>query len=1087
MLIINYYTAEHPTGLTNIKRYKKIIIKNIYSNIDWAIYINENKLKYDFIVHPGADPKNIKMCYNGIEKIKSKNKNSQLELSTSFGTITEGGLLCYQNSISNTVQSSYKIKGKEVSFLIPQYDNSKELIIDPPVLTWATFFGGNSTDEIAFSIATDNSGHVYITGEANTTPSDLPTMDPGGTTYFQGTTDGGDAFIAEFDTTGDLLWCTYFGGTNSDRSEHICTDNAGNVYVTGFTFSTDMPLQNLVGAYNQGANGGSNDGFILKFDNVGQLLWSTYFGGSQQEFPRSIAVDNSGNIFCTGRVQSPNMPLANPLGGAYYQSAHGTGTWDAFIWKFSSACALVWSTYYGGSGVDEGYDVTVDQTGNVWMCGYENSTNLPLQNLAGAYNQAANGGGYDAFAAKFTNAGVLSWASYYGGTGGDNFYDIAVDQLNNILITGSTASPNFFTVNPGGGTYFQPALGNANGNVAIVKLNNNAAVQWSTFYGGTNANFFADVGYGIGADSRNDIWVTGHCTSTDFPVLNCNGFFQSNNRGNNGDGFLLQFDNNGFRKWASYYGSWSQDDAYGIAFSAPNNIFITGFTLSNSNLHIVDPGNGAYMKPVMTTSSDAFMAKFTEVPFIPNAQMGVTDSMICAGECINFNDGTANYLPTNWQWTFSGASTATSSTQNPTTICYNTTGTYSVTMQAYNNCINDTAIKIAYITVHPLPNISVSPTLPSICIGDSVTLTANGASTYTWTPTTGLNTNTGAIVLSTPSGPVNTYTINGIDANGCSSSSVISVSVNPLPVAHAGPDDTVCAGTNAILSASGGNNFAWSNGVGTQTTTVNPIVQTVYTVTVSNGNCSDTDHVTIFMGLAPTANAGADDTICRGSSATLSASGGGTYVWSNGASTASTGVSPIIQITYTVTVNNGNCPDADEVTIFLHPPLLVDAGNNVTISPGANTTLSASGGGSYQWMPSQGLNCTTCQNPVAQPTATTKYFLVVTDVNGCTSLDSVLITIEIECGELFVPTAFSPNEDGQNDILFLYGKCLRTLTFSIFDRWGNKVFETNDITQGWNGYFKERLMSTGVFAYTLTAVTDSNEDVIMKGNITLVR
>lgn len=151
------------------------------------------------------------------------------------------------------------------------------------------------------------------------------------------------------------------------------------------------------------------------------------------------------------------------------------------------------------------------------------------------------------------------------------------------------------------------------------------------------------------------------------------------------------------------------------------------------------------------------------------------------------------------------------------------------------------------------------------------------------------------------------------------------------------------------------------------------------------------------------------------------------------------------------------------------------------------TSLSVSTGVSYNWSPAANLSCTTCQSPVASPKETTLYQVIVTDANGCTSIDSILVTIEIVCGELFVPSAFSPNADGQNDIAYLYANCIKDLTFAIYNRWGEKVFETTDITKGWDGIFRGEKMNSDVFAYTVHAIFTNKEEVLKYGSITLLR
>ena len=196
--------------------------------------------------------------------------------------------------------------------------------------------------------------------------------------------------------------------------------------------------------------------------------------------------------------------------------------------------------------------------------------------------------------------------------------------------------------------------------------------------------------------------------------------------------------------------------------------------------------------------------------------------------------------------------------------------------------------------------------------------------------------------------------------------------------------------------------------------------------------------------------------------------------------------------TYSVTITDSSCMGktiTGTVTVSQPGLFKVNTSGNVTINKGSSTTLNASGGVTYTWIPATGLSCDTCPNPTANPTVTTTYYLTSIDSNGCISADSLTVTVidEIPCGDVFVSNSFSPNSDGQNDTLYVRGNCITTLSFVVYDRWGNKVFETTEISKGWDGRYHEKDMQPDVFVFYLEATLKNGGVVRKKGNVNLVR
>ena len=238
------------------------------------------------------------------------------------------------------------------------------------------------------------------------------------------------------------------------------------------------------------------------------------------------------------------------------------------------------------------------------------------------------------------------------------------------------------------------------------------------------------------------------------------------------------------------------------------------------------------------------------------------------------------------------------------------------------------------------------------------------------------------------------------------------------------------------------------------------------------------------------------DVSCYGrgdGSATVSVSGGNspyTYLWNPGDQTTQT-VTGLSAGNYTVTVTDAvNASFTQTVSIVQPAPISITISSNPTvIIIGQSTALTAGGGATYQWTPSTSLSCSTCANPVATPSVTTTYCVLVTDGNSCSDSTCITITVDVPCGTLFIPTAFSPNDDGENDAACVLGGCIKLFHLTIYDRWGEKVFETTDSDKDrcWNGIYKGKPLASDVFCYSLQATFTDESEISQKGNISLLK
>jgi hypothetical protein len=367
--------------------------------------------------------------------------------------------------------------------------------LDPSgsALVYSTYLGGSGNDR-GLEIAVDSSGNAYLTGD--TTSVDFPTASPLQATY----AGGYDAFVTKLDPSGSaLVYSTYLGGSGLDTGEGIAVDSSGSVYLAGPTMSTDFPtVSPLQASY----GGGTYDTFAAKLDPSGSALtYSTYLGGSSQDYGERIAVDPSGNAYVTGWTWSTNFPTADA-----FQPTKAGGN-DAFVAKLNpSGTALVYSTYLGGSTDDYGEAIVADSSGNAYVTGHTYSGDFPTVSPL----QAGLAGNNDVFVAKLDPSGsTLAYSTYLGGSSFDSPSGIVVDSSGHVHITGTTQSANFPTVNP-----LQAAhAGSQDAFVAELDISGSTLV-FSTFLGGS-ANEWSS---GIGLHSSGDSCVSGSTASVDFPT-----------------------------------------------------------------------------------------------------------------------------------------------------------------------------------------------------------------------------------------------------------------------------------------------------------------------------------------------------------------------------------------------------------------------------------------------------------------------------------------------------------------------------------------------------------------------------------------
>jgi hypothetical protein len=517
----NYYNvSENTEPVLNVKKYERLLFKNIWDGVDLKYYFNnDGNLESDWIIE---NPKNYtKIQYSIKGALLSIDKDKSLIMKTPFGTIKEGALKVFQNNVQ--LKAEWIINGEIVSFHIEDYNPSLVLIIDPPTIGWSTFWGGSGTEQL-FNSCSDFNGNIYVPG-STTSNSNIATVGAHQQTY-QGSR---DAVLIKFNNQGDRVWSTYYGGTAEEIFRTCSVDSSNNLYACGFTSSTT----NIASAVaHQTTKGIGIDGFLVKFNANGVRQWGTYYGGNGDDYAHHTLTSN-GNVYITGSTRSTNQIAT---AGAHQTS--NMGNQDCFLAKFNSNGVRLWGTYYGGSNTDGPWEVQADSAENLYMCGLSNSTTGIA--TSGSHQASYGGGSWNAFIIKFNSNGVRQWGTYYG-TGSDGT-SCAVNG-SDLYMTGYTNSSS--NIASGG---HQNSHGGGD-DAFLVKFNLNGVRQWATYYGGSST----DIAYSCVVDKCNkDRIIIGGYSASDNNIATSNAF--QTNRGGGNDAFFAVFNSSGARLYGTYIG-----------------------------------------------------------------------------------------------------------------------------------------------------------------------------------------------------------------------------------------------------------------------------------------------------------------------------------------------------------------------------------------------------------------------------------------------------------------------------------------------------------------------------------------------------
>ena len=1088
----NYFLGNDATQWkSGIHPCRDVNYNGLYNGVDMHVTSEKGNITYEFFVHPNADASEIKLKYDGQDDLKIKDHN--LMISTTVGQVTEMKPYAFQYINDNKVEvpCEYKLRGNVVTYNFPSgYDHSQQLIIDPIVLLCT--LTGATADNWGYSATYDEAGNFYNGGLVNTlsfggtypvSPGAFQTTFGGGFTGTGGvggsptdSTYASDIAIIKYNPTlTSRIYATYLGGSGNEHVHSMIVDPSGDLIIAGRSMSTNYPVTS--GAY-QPTNHGNWDMIVTKFNPTGtSLIGSTYIGGSGvdgvnfdsteygygelkynygDDSRSEVQIDNAGNIYITGCTNSTDFPVTGTA-----ISATLTGMQNGVVAKLNSTLSsLIWSTYIGGTSSDAGYVLAFDTAqSSVYVAGGTNSPNFPT--TLGSFHPTFQGGRADGFILKFNNSAPynLQKGTYIGTPNYDQVYGIQVSSTNQVYVMGQTLGGTF-PVTPGVYT-------NAHSSQFIMELDSNLATD------------LASTVFGSGSDSTTDI------SPVAFLVDTCQNVYVSGWGGNLG----------------------IVGDSSGLDFGMPVTSDATmPTTVTGRNFYFIVLGSGltslryaTYYGRNCSAAGEEWEGDHVDGGTSRFSKQGIIYEACCAN-CggVGLSYSCANQFPT-------------------------TAGVWGTTDES-PNC-NEAALKIAF-NIGPVQAIINAGPSTSGCAPLTVDFTnsSNNALSYVWNFGDGSAIDTAFAPTHTfTAGGTYTVTLSAANSNACFVTNdtaylVITVDTNRITpgftytVTDSCGPYTVNITNTSTVESTGITTYQWWFGNGGVFTGATPATQSypdtgIYTITLvmSNPNaCISPDTLTQQIHIYAqyvSANFTIPDSICAGTS--FIPTGGATNatgtIWLLGGGDTSTSALPTITYntagTDTITLiaqNPGACNGADTITQYI-TVLSVPTANFTfaPITPVQNTPTSFTNlslnATRYSW--DFGDHTTSTEvNPVHQYSNTGTYNVCLTAYNNsnCPSIMCKPVAADVQ-PELGLPSGFSPNGDGQNDVLYVRGADIVTMDLKIFNRWGQLVFETTNQSVGWDGKFNGVPQPIDAYGYVLLATFIDGTSKELKGNITLLR
>ncbi|MFL5741503.1 MAG: PKD domain-containing protein [Flavisolibacter sp.] len=1092
----NYFIGGDPSKWAGDCRiYQGVTLKDVYPFVDIRYYSDQGSMKYDLIVRPGGRVSDIAMKYDGADKIQVKAR--ELVIGTSVGELKELEPYTYQYSEKGktSVAAKYNVKDNVVRFDIKNYDPNSTLIIDPTLVFCS--FTGSPADNWGFTATYGPDGSMY--GGGIVFDSGFPVSTGAFQTNFGGGAGGcfggrNDIGIIKLSPDGsNRMFATYLGGGGSEMPHSLIVDDNGELIVAGRTTSAmtgpgaypvTAPMIQSAGAALANARS-DYDIVITKLSaNGDRLIGSRRIGGSGEdganitpcggsganslqrnygdEARSEVNLDAAGNIYLAGCTQSDNFPI---VGGFQATKA---GAQDAVVIKFNPDLSnLLFSTFLGGTGNDAAYVLSISPlTGQIYVAGGTESTNLP-GSTAGTLG-AINNGAIDGFVSIISADGSSILKTTYVGTGAnDQIYGIQFDRFGFPYVMGQTT-----------GTWpiVNAAWSQPKGKQFIAKLQKDlSAYVYSTVFGkGEASPDISPVAFLV--DRCENVYVSGWggkvVSSLNYPTAGVSGLpvtpdaLKSTPDINNQSGlgedfyfFVLKKDASA-QLYGSFFGQnsstigdhvdggTSRFDKNGVIYEA------ICASCSNNSPFPTTPGAWATSKPPSANCNLALVKIAFNLAGVGSGVesfiQGVPrDTAGCVPLTVDFKD--TALVAKSYEWNFGDGSPQITTTIPNATHTYTFTGTFKVMLVAIDSStcnIRDTSYTHIRVGASRA-TLDFTPRKQGPCQQFQYLFENNsqapigvpfGLSSFTWDFGDGTpRVNAGPGNVNHTFASAGTYNVKLIlhDTSYCNSPDSIVKQLRVAALVKAGFQTPVngCAPYNAVFAntSQAGENFVWDFGDGGTSTQISPI------------------HLYAVPGTYTIKLVATDTATCN----------------------------KIDSTSFTITVYGK--PTAD-FTADPQPPTV-----NTSIS---FTNLSSTDAVRFKWLFGDGDTLVVTNRAIVQHeyNATNTYNACLIAINpaGCADTACKQVRTLIEPA-VDVPTAFTPGNGGVNSVVYVRGFGIAKMTFTIWARWGQKVFETNDKHIGWNGRFNGKLLPMDVYAYTLSVEFTDGTKTTKTGDITLIR